>query len=106
MKHSFLHSLVMGAIVLCSVATAMTSCKKDDLIPSEDAWVLGKWYMEKDKHGTLGEGDAAVEYEKVVLCGEFKEGNKGFWALIYVDSTNRAINPDNAYAYYANCTYA
>lgn len=106
MKHSFLHSLVMGAIVLCSVATAMTSCKKDDLIPSEDAWILGKWYMEKDKHGTLGEGDAAVEYEKVVLCGEFKEGNKGFWALIYVDSTNRAINPDNAYAYYANCTYA
>ncbi|MBO6074315.1 MAG: hypothetical protein J6P74_04170 [Paludibacteraceae bacterium] len=106
MKHSFLHSLVMGAIVLCSVATAMTSCKKDDLIPSEDAWVLGKWYMEKDKHGTLGEGDAAVEYEKVVLCGEFKEGNKGFWALIYVDSTNRAVNPDHAYAYFANCTYA
>lgn len=93
-------------MMLIGVATmCMTSCKTDEL-PVEDAWVLGKWYMEKDKHGTLGEGDAAVEYEKVVLCGEFKEGNKGFWALIYVDSTNRAINPDHAYAYYANCTYA
>lgn len=80
----------------------MTSCKKDE---PTDKWILGKWYMEKDKHGTLGEGDAAVEYEKVVLCGLFEEGNKGFWALIYVDKDNRAINPDNAYAYYANCTY-
>ena len=95
----------LTALMLIGVATmCMTSCKQDD--PAKDAWILGKWYMEKDKHGTLGEGDAAVEYEKVVLCGLFEEGNKGFWALIYVDSTNRAINPDSAYAYYANCTYA
>ena len=94
------------AMMLIGVATmGMTSCKQDEL-PAEDAWVLGKWYMEKEKHGTLGEGDTAVEYEKVVLSGWFEEGNKGFWALIYVDSTNRAINPDHAYAYYANCAYA
>ena len=33
----------------------------------------------------------------------FEEQNKGFWSLIYVDSTNRAINPDHTnrlYAYY------
>lgn len=96
---------LMAMVLMGTAMTLMTSCKKDEL-PAEDAWILGKWYMEKDKHGTLGEGDAAMEYEKVVLCGEFKEGNKGFWALIYVDSTNRAINPDRAYAYYANCTYA
>lgn len=59
------------AMMLIGVATmCMTSCKQDD--PAKDAWILGKWYMEKDKHGTLGEGDAALEYEKVVLCGEFK----------------------------------
>ena len=96
---------LMAMVLIGTAMTLMTSCKKDEL-PAEDAWILGKWYMEKDKHGTLGEGDAEMEYEKVVLCGEFKEGNKGFWALIYVDSTNRAINPDRAYAYYANCTYA
>ena len=96
--------LLMAMMLIGTAMTAMTSCKQDD--PAKDAWILGKWYMEKDKHGTLGEGDTALEYEKVVLCGEFKEGNKGFWALIYVDSTNRAINPDKAYAYYANCTYA
>ena len=98
------HLFRLTAMMLIGVATmCMTSCKKDE---PTDKWILGKWYMEKDKHGTLGEGDAAVEYEKVVLCGLFEEGNKGFWALIYVDKDNRAINPDNAYAYYANCTYA
>jgi len=92
---------LFAALVCC--AEMMTSCKSDE---PTDNWILGKWYMEKDKHGTLGEGDAAVEYEKVVLCGVFEEKNKGFWALIYVDKENRAINPDSAYAYYANCTYA
>lgn len=100
MKHRFLFLL---AAVMSLAAVMMTSCKSDE---PTDNWILGKWYMEKDKHGTLGEGEAAVEYEKVVLCGLFEEGNKGFWSLIYVDKDNRAINPDGAYAYYANCTYA
>lgn len=102
MKHRFLFLLAMA--VTMGAAMMFQSCK--DELDVDGNKILGKWYMEKDKHGTLGEGDAAVEYEKVVLCGLFEEGNKGFWSLIYVDKDNRAINPDGAYAYYANCTYA
>lgn len=79
MKHSFLHSLVMGAIVLCSVATAMTSCKKDEE-PSQkvEQWAIGTWYMEKPKNVTLGEGGNAVECSKVVLVGRFEANGWGF----------------------------
>lgn len=50
---------LMAMVLIGTAMTMMTSCKQDD--PAKDAWILGKWYMEKDKHGTLGEGDAAME---------------------------------------------
>ena len=103
MKHSFLHSLVMGAIVLCSVATVITSCKKEE--PSlANEWYFGKWYMELNKKGTLGTDSIRYEYTKVVLCGDFGEKHEGFWSLIYVDSANHAISP-NGESYWANCQY-
>ena len=110
MKHSFLHSLVMGAIVLCSVATAMTSCKKDEPVPGKDAWILGKWYMEKPKSDTIQSRDGnKVVCSKVVLAGWFEEDGEGFWSLIYVDDENRAIMPveeGKINPYFANCTYS
>lgn len=91
-------------MMLIGVATmCMTSCRKDEL-PAEDAWILGRWYMELNKKGTLGTDSLRYEYTKVVLCGDFGEKYEGFWSLIYVDSANHAISP-NGDSYWANCRY-
>ena len=107
MKHSFLHSLVMGAIVLCSVATMMTSCKQDEPSQKVEQWAIGTWYMEKPKNVTLGEGENAVECSKVVLAGRLEANGWGYWSLIYVDKQNRAIQPTGVEApYFANCSFS
>ena len=98
----------LTAMMLIGVATmCMTSCKPNEPSPKVEQWAIGKWYMEKPKNVTIGEGENAVECSKVVLAGQFDANGEGFWALIYVDKQNRAIQPTGVEApYFANCSFS
>lgn len=106
MKHRFLFLLAM-AVTMGAATMCMTSCKTDEPSPKVEQWAIGKWYMEKPKNVTIGEGENAVECSKVVLAGQFEANGEGFWALIYVDKQNRAIQPTGVEApYFANCSFS
>ena len=90
------------AAMMCCVAMMMTSCK-DDLTDRNK--LLGKWYCEYAGPGSIVEGDTTLSYNKMVLCGEFMENNKGFCALVLVDKNGDAIIP-NVSTYWANCKYS
>ena len=102
------HFFHLMAMMLIGVATmCMTSCKKDEPSQKVEQWAIGKWYMEKPKNVTIGKGENAVECSKVVLAGQFDANGEGFWALIYVDKQNRAIQPTGVEApYFANCSFS
>ena len=94
------------AVVLVSVFMLLVAACSDKNSPASNVQeaIKGRWYYEHVKHGTIGEGDAAVHYDKIVLCGTFEEEGEGFWSLIFVNKDNKAISP-NGNSYWANCTY-
>lgn len=99
---------LMAMVLIGTAMTMMTSCKQDE--PAKDAWILGKWYMEKPKSDTIQSRDGnKVVCSKVVLAGWFEANGGGFWSVIYVDDENRAIMPveeGKINPYFANCTYS
>lgn len=95
------NSLRAAAALLMAImiAAGFTACTKDD--NPADAFrpemVVGKWYYEFNQHGTFGEGDAAFEFDKIIIYGNLNADRTGSWYAIFFDSFGNLIDPGNLF---------
>lgn len=86
MKKRFLWMLA-AVLTLCGAAL-LTSCSEKDnpvVVPEtnekpQSEQLVGTWYCECKAEGTIGEGDNAQHYDKVVMIVFWS--NSGFWLRI------------------------
>lgn len=99
MKQRFIW-MIAAILTLSGTLVGLTSCRDNDdnsvLNPLADK-LIGMWISEFETQGTIGEGDDAVEYYKVVQIVDFDNDKEGLWAKYYINQAKEVITLEGGY---------
>lgn len=94
------------AAVAVMLTAGFTACSELDTpvnnVKTED--VVGQWYAESAEHGTIGQGNNAVDFEKMTVYGTLNTDGRGSWYVFFFDAKGNLIITRNQY-HGAGCHY-
>ena len=90
-----------GALLVATVLSlGFTACSEVDtpvtqpVVPVNPEDIIGQWYTLYEAEGTVGTGDEAQTYNRVVQYARFESDGTGRWYKIFLDGLNTLEAPN------------